>query len=456
MQFLYLIISLVVVLADQGLKNYIVAHYAVGEVHQIIPGLLSFNYLQNNGAAWNILTGQMWLFYIISIIAISVCLYFLFNKKYKNTLFDVGLALILGGIVGNFIDRLHLKYVVDMLQLDFVHFNIFNIADSAITVGVILVFIYLIFIEGKEENNMTKEYSLEVKNEKGRLDKFVSEQIPDLSRTRVKELVKDQNILVNGKVEKVSYKIQAGDKIEVNIPAVKPLDVIPENIPLDIVYEDDDVIVVNKPQGMVVHPAPGHPDHTLVNALLYHTKALAQSPEGFRPGIVHRIDKDTSGLLMIAKTAKARESLEDQLAHKTNKRLYWAIVHGNFAEENGVIDAPIGRNPYDRKKMAVVETGKKAITHFKVLEQFKDYSLIECQLETGRTHQIRVHLDYIGHPVAGDPLYGPRKTLKGHGQFLHAKVLGFKHPSTGEWLEFSVEPPQIFQETLAQLEQTSK
>lgn len=303
---------------------------------------------------------------------------------------------------------------------------------------------------------MTKEYSLEVKNEKGRLDKFVSEQIPDLSRTRVKELVKDQNILVNGKVEKVSYKIQAGDKIEVNIPAVKPLDVIPENIPLDIVYEDDDVIVVNKPQGMVVHPAPGHPDHTLVNALLYHTKALAQSAEGFRPGIVHRIDKDTSGLLMIAKTAKARESLEDQLAHKTNKRLYWAIVHGNFAEKNGVIDAPIGRNPYDRKKMAVVETGKKAITHFKVLEQFKDYSLIECQLETGRTHQIRVHLDYIGHPVAGDPLYGPRKTLKGHGQFLHAKVLGFKHPSTGEWLEFSVEPPQIFQETLAQLEQTSK
>ena len=207
---------------------------------------------------------------------------------------------------------------------------------------------------------MTKEYSLEVKNEKGRLDKFVSEQIPDLSRTRVKELVKDQNILVNGKVEKVSYKIQAGDKIEVNIPAVKPLDVIPENIPLDIVYEDDDVIVVNKPQGMVVHPAPGHPDHTLVNALLYHTKALAQSPEGFRPGIVHRIDKDTSGLLMIAKTAKARESLEDQLAHKTNKRLYWAIVHGNFAEKNGVIDAPIGRNPYDRKKMAVVETGKKS------------------------------------------------------------------------------------------------
>ena len=301
---------------------------------------------------------------------------------------------------------------------------------------------------------MPKKYSLEVTNQRGRLDKFISEQLSDLSRTRVKELIQDQNILVNEKVEKVSYKIQDGDKIEITVPAVKPLDIVAENIPLDIVYEDDDVIVVNKPQGMVVHPAPGHPDHTLVNALLYHTQDLAQSPEGFRPCIVHRIDKDTSGLLMIAKNATARESLEQQLANKTNKRIYWAIVHGNFSEEQGSIDAPIGRNPYDRKKMAVVENGKKAITHFKVLKQFKGYSLIECQLETGRTHQIRVHLDYIGHAVAGDPLYGPRKTLKGNGQFLHAKILGFKHPKTGKWLEFSVEPPKIFQNMLIQLEKS--
>lgn len=301
---------------------------------------------------------------------------------------------------------------------------------------------------------MPKKYSLEVTNQRGRLDKFISEQLSDLSRTRVKELIQDKNILVNEKVEKVSYKIQDGDKIEITVPAVKPLDIVAENIPLDIVYEDDDVIVVNKPQGMVVHPAPGHPDHTLVNALLYHTQDLAQSPEGFRPGIVHRIDKDTSGLLMIAKNATARESLEQQLANKTNKRIYWAIVHGNFSEEQGSIDAPIGRNPYDRKKMAVVENGKKAITHFKVLKQFKGYSLIECQLETGRTHQIRVHLDYIGHAVAGDPLYGPRKTLKGNGQFLHAKILGFKHPKTGKWLEFSVEPPKIFQNMLIQLEKS--
>ncbi|GAA3636446.1 RluA family pseudouridine synthase [Lactobacillus hamsteri] len=298
---------------------------------------------------------------------------------------------------------------------------------------------------------MPNKYELNAEDNAGRLDKFLADQISELSRTRVKELVKDKHILVNGKAEKVSYKVQKGDLISVEIPAVKPLDVIPENIPLDIVYEDDDVIVVNKPQGMVVHPAAGHPDHTLVNALLYHTKDLADSPEGFRPGIVHRIDKDTSGLLMIAKNSTARESLEDQLAHKTNKRLYLAIVHGNFGEKAGTIDAPIGRNHFDRKKMGVVENGKNAVTHFKVLEQFKGYSLIQCRLETGRTHQIRVHLSYIGHPVAGDPLYGPRKTLKGNGQFLHAQVLGFKHPRTGEWLEFKVDPPKIFEERLSEL-----
>lgn len=283
---------------------------------------------------------------------------------------------------------------------------------------------------------MMSKYELTVKNESGRLDKYISDKIDELSRSRVKELVKDDNILVNNKKEKVSYKISNGDVISVTVPALKTLNLEAQDIPLDIVYEDEDVIVVNKPQGMVVHPSAGHPDHTLVNALLYHTKDLAESPEGFRPGIVHRIDKDTSGLLMIAKNVKARESLESQLAHKTNKRQYLAIVHGNFGEEAGKIDAPIGRNPNNRKKMAVVENGKDAVTHFQVLEQFKGYSLIMCQLETGRTHQIRVHMDYIGHPVAGDPLYGPRKTLKGNGQFLHAKVLGFEHQLQESGLNF--------------------
>ncbi|ADQ60958.1 RluA family pseudouridine synthase [Lactobacillus delbrueckii subsp. lactis] len=298
---------------------------------------------------------------------------------------------------------------------------------------------------------MNREYELTAEESGQRLDKYLAGEMTDLSRSRIKELVQAGEVLVNGKKSKVSYKVQKGDLIQVTVLPLEPLKLEAENIPLDIVYEDEDIIVVNKPQGMVVHPAAGHPSHTLVNALLYHTRDLADSPEGFRPGIVHRIDKDTSGLLMVAKNAAARESLEKQLAAKSNKRQYLAIVHGNFAEEEGTIDAPIGRNPKDRKQMAVVEKGKSAVTHFKVLEQYQGYSLVECQLETGRTHQIRVHMAYIGHPLAGDPLYGPRKTLPGHGQFLHAKTLGFEQPSTGEWLEFSVQPPEIFQQTVADL-----
>ena len=298
---------------------------------------------------------------------------------------------------------------------------------------------------------MNREYELTAEESGQRLDKYLAGEMTDLSRSRIKELVQAGEILVNGKKSKVSYKVQKDDLIQVIVLPLEPLKLEAENIPLDIVYEDKDVIVVNKPQGMVVHPAAGHPSHTLVNALLYHTRDLADSPEGFRPGIVHRIDKDTSGLLMVAKNAAARESLEKQLAAKSNKRQYLAIVHGNFAEEEGTIDAPIGRNPKDRKQMAVVEKGKSAVTHFKVLEQYQGYSLVECQLETGRIHQIRVHMAYIGHPLAGDPLYGPRKTLPGHGQFLHAKTLGFEQPSTGEWLEFSVQPPEIFQQTVADL-----
>ncbi len=298
---------------------------------------------------------------------------------------------------------------------------------------------------------MNREYELTAEESGQRLDKYLAGEMTDLSRSRIKELVQAGEVLLNGKKSKVSYKVQKGDLIQVTVLPLEPLKLEAENIPLDIVYEDEDVIVVNKPQGMVVHPAAGHPSHTLVNALLYHTRDLADSPEGFRPGIVHRIDKDTSGLLMVAKNAAARKSLEKQLAAKSNKRQYLAIVHGNFAEEEGTIDAPIGRNPKDRKQMAVVEKGKSAVTHFKVLEQYQGYSLVECQLETGRTHQIRVHMAYIGHPLAGDPLYGPRKTLPGHGQFLHAKTLGFEQPSTGEWLEFSVQPPEIFQQTVADL-----
>lgn len=295
---------------------------------------------------------------------------------------------------------------------------------------------------------MSDNFSFTISKKAGRLDKFLAQEIDELSRTRVQELIDDKNIVVNDKVVKPSYKLAIGDHVKVIIPPKKPLSLQAQNLHLDIVYEDDDVIVVNKPQGMVVHPSAGHPDKTLVNGLLYHTKQLAQSPEGFRPGIVHRIDKDTSGLLMIAKNDKARKSLEKQLAEKSNKREYLAIVHGNFETRSGLINAPIGRNPNNRKQMAVNPKGKHAVTHFEVLEQFKNYALVRCILETGRTHQIRVHMKYIDHPIAGDPLYGPKKTLKGHGQFLHAATLGFEHPVTHKWLEFSVPVPDVFQKQL--------
>ena len=283
-----------------------------------------------------------------------------------------------------------------------------------------------------------------------RLDKAVAE-LTDLSRSLANEQIKDGLILVNGQAKKAKYAVKEGDVISYELPEPEVVEYVAEDIPLEIVYQDEDVAVVNKPQGMVVHPSAGHTSGTLVNALMYHIKDLSGINGVLRPGIVHRIDKDTSGLLMIAKNDQAHVALADELKDKKSLRKYWAIVHGNLPNDRGVIEAPIGRSEKDRKKQAVTAKGKPALTRFQVLERFGDFSLVELQLETGRTHQIRVHMAYIGHPVAGDEVYGPRKTLKGHGQFLHARTLGFTHPRTGEVLEFTAEAPAIFQETLDKL-----
>ncbi len=303
---------------------------------------------------------------------------------------------------------------------------------------------------------MTDELKLTIDSAMtGRIDKELAHHLTDISRSQLQKWIEDGNVTVNGETVKPKYKLAVGDEVVVQPEKPQKIDLEPENIPLDIVYEDDDVIVVNKPQGMVVHPAPGHPNHTLVNALLYHSPLSTINGE-FRPGIVHRIDKDTSGLLMIAKNDLAHRSLAAQLKAKTNEREYVALVHGVIKEERGTIDAPLGRSKKDRKKQAVVEDGRHAVTHFKVLERFQHYTLVSCQLETGRTHQIRVHMKYIGHPLAGDPLYGPRKTLSGNGQYLHARLLGFKHPRTGKQMTFTSPLPEYFQKKIARLEKTDR
>ena len=290
-----------------------------------------------------------------------------------------------------------------------------------------------------------------ITDQTGRIDKVLTSLEPEITRSRLKNLINDGHVTVNGQAVKPKYKVQAGDKISLVKSEPQSLELTPENIPLDIVYEDDDVIVVNKPQGMVVHPAPGHPDHTLVNALLYHSP-LSTINGTFRPGIVHRIDKDTSGLLMVAKNDLAHQSLAEQLRNKTNKREYLALVYGQIKEDEGTIDAPLGRNPQDRKKQAVVKGGRHAVTHFKVMKRYDNFTLVKCILETGRTHQIRVHMKYIGHPLVGDPLYGPRKVIGKDGQFLHAALLGFKHPRTGKELVFEAPLPENFQKMLDKLD----
>lgn len=289
----------------------------------------------------------------------------------------------------------------------------------------------------------------------GRLDKVLAGRLTQFSRSKLQRWISNGLVLVNGQQVADKYKVKIGDQVVVMPEGPHPIDLKPEDIPLDIVYEDDDVLVVNKPQGMVVHPAPGHPDHTLVNALMYHSPLSTINGE-FRPGIVHRIDKDTSGLLMVAKNDRAHQSLAAQLKSKTTKREYIALVHGRIKEEKGTIDAPLGRSRKDRKKQAIVANGRHAVTHFKVLERYRNYTLIKCRLETGRTHQIRVHLASIGHPLAGDPLYGPRKTLPGRGQYLHARLLGFVHPTTGKEMVFTAPLPAYFQQMIANLRQGEK
>lgn len=287
-----------------------------------------------------------------------------------------------------------------------------------------------------------------------RIDKYLSEQLSDYSRAYIQKLLEDGQILVNNKAQKANYKLKQGDKIEITIPEPEELEILPENIPLDIVYEDNDILIVNKTKGMVVHPAPGHSSGTLVNAIMYHCKDSLSTINGvLRPGIVHRIDMDTTGLLMVCKNDVAHRVMSDKFKVHDITRVYTAICYNHFGEPDGTVDKAIARHKVDRKKMSIDPKGRRAVTHYKVIEELdNNFSLIECRLETGRTHQIRVHMASINHPLLGDEVYGPKnKPFKTEGQVLHAGVLGFDHPITGEYLEFKAELPEYFRKILDKL-----
>lgn len=280
-----------------------------------------------------------------------------------------------------------------------------------------------------------------------RIDRLLSEKIDSLTRSGISKLIEDGMVTVNSKIVSKNYKCRENDSITVNIPDAKPLEAEAENIPLDIVYEDEDLLVVNKAKGMVVHPAAGNYDGTLVNALLYHCEGSLSGINGvIRPGIVHRIDKDTSGLLIVAKNDLSHIKLAEQIKQHSFHRAYYAVVYGNINEDEGVVNQPIGRHPKERKKMAVtLKNSKNAVTHYQVLERYGNFTFVKCVLETGRTHQIRVHMSYIGHPLAGDAVYGPKKIIKSlNGQCLHAGEIGFVHPRTNEYMEFKAELPDYF------------
>ena len=306
---------------------------------------------------------------------------------------------------------------------------------------------------------MTNEITFHIseQNCNVRIDRFLAEQLPDISRSYIQKLIKEKQIYVNGQPVKANYKTGTQDEIKIHIPELTEPDIVPENIPLDILYEDHDILIVNKPKGMVVHPAAGHYSGTLVNALMYYCKDDLSGINGvMRPGIVHRIDMDTTGSLLVCKNDIAHQKMADQLKEHHIKRIYHAIVHGVIKEDEGTVDGPIRRHPIDRKKMSInYKNGKTAVTHYRVLQRFSNYTYVECQLETGRTHQIRVHMASIHHPLLGDSVYGPAKCpFKLQGQTLHAKILGIHHPVTGEYLEIDAPLPQYFSDLLIKLDKS--
>ena len=392
----YAIVAILILIADQGLKYWVTLNIPLDTGHvTLIPGVLELTNIHNNGAAFSILQhAPHWIFVIFTVVFAAIAVFCLRRNIVHGKVGRWSVVLVLAGAVGNCIDRILSGYVVDMRSL------------------------------------------------------------PELTRSAAQRLLAQGAVTKDGAPVKKNYKTAPGDTFVVTLPDAAPSELVAQDLPLDVVYEDDDLIVVNKPRGMVVHPAPGHEDGTLVNALLAHCGDSLSGVGGERrPGIVHRIDKDTSGLLVAAKNDFAHLALSAQLADHTMARTYEAVVCGNLREDSGTVDAPIGRHPTDRKRMAVTQkNARRAVTHWSVIARYNGYTHIRCELETGRTHQIRVHMAHIGHPLLGDLVYGHKRPEKGlSGQCLHARALRFLHPRTGELVTFSCPLPDYFQDVLARL-----
>ena len=428
---LYAVLVLALVGLDQLVKFLVRAYIPLGGDVPFLPHILQLTYVQNTGAAFSIFSQHTWILTVVSLVVSVALVVLLLKKVFPHPLAMLTLSLVLAGAVGNLIDRAVFGYVTDMFQTLFIHFAVFNVADICVV---------CVLLRADRDGE--------------RADQFIARLVPELTRSAAQRLLEEGAVTLAGRPVKKNYKTAPGDVLAVALPEPEPVDAVPQDIPLDVVYEDGDVIVVNKPVGMVVHPAAGHPDGTLVNALLYHCgESLSGINGALRPGIVHRIDRDTSGLLIAAKNDFAHQALAEQLQDHSLYREYEAVCVGTLREDAGTVDAPIGRHPVERKKMAVDrKNGRPAVTHWQVLERYPGYTHIRCRLETGRTHQIRVHMASIGHPLLGDTVYGAKKPVPGlAGQCLHARRLSFIHPRTGERVTVECPLPDYFTQVLARL-----
>lgn len=443
------IFSIILIIIDQFTKYLVVTNIANENPVVLIDNFLKLYYIENRGAAFGILQGFRSLFTVITILVLLFLIVFLIRNYNKVPfIYLVSFSLLIGGTIGNFIDRIRLHYVVDFISMRFFghDFAIFNFADMFIVLGTILISIGIVLHDNKRWFMYKNTFLVTTHDVDSRLDKFLDQKL-EINRSQIKKHIESGNILLNGKIVKAGYGLKEGDNITVSFEDEEKL--LPENIYFDIIYEDEYLAVISKPQDLVVHPGAGNKSGTLVNGLLYKFKNLSNPIDEDRPGIVHRLDKDTSGLMIIAKNDEAYYKLVDMFKYREIEKHYLAIVHGNIYEDFDV-DAPIGRDPNNRIKMKVVaENSKHASTSFHVVKKFDKFTLLDVTLHTGRTHQIRVHLSYVNHPVVGDKTYGIKNKYKINKQLLHAYKLKFIHPITGEELEIVDEFPKRFNDFMA-------